>query len=302
MPTLPGTDLVRDDVVRVPTLFVNAFLVGAQDGWVLVDTGVPGTASWIRRAARARFGDRPPTAIVLTHGHFDHAGNAQALANDWNVPIYAHTDELPFLTGRSDYPPQDPTMGGAIAFLSRFFPTSGYDFGARVRPLPADGSVPGLSGWRWLHTPGHAPGHVSLFRESDRTLIAGDAVATMDLDSWVAQVTHARRVSRSPVPFVPDWTAASESVRQVAALRPAVLAAGHGRTIRDGAAERLVTFADRSHRPAHGRYVPTPARFDGERGVVQVPPPASDPGPLRVAALVGAAVVVRRLLQRSSRA
>ena len=298
MPDLLATDPVREDVLRVPTLFVNAFLVGDDEGWVLVDTGLPGFAGWVQRAARARFGDRPPEAIVLTHGHFDHAGNAAALADAWDVPLYAHPAELPFLTGRSDYPPQDPTMGGAIAFLARFFPTAGYDFGARVQALPGDGSVPGLDGWRWLHTPGHAPGHVSLFREADRTLIAGDAFATMDLDSWAAQVTHAPEVSRSPVPFVPDWDAAAESVRQLAALRPAVVTAGHGPVLRDGVAERLAAFAARPHRPEHGRYVPTPARFDADAGVVSVPPPVADPVPLRVAALVAGAVVARRVLSR----
>ncbi len=299
MPLPPGLYPVADGAVRVPIVFVNAFLLGEPGRpWVLVDTGTPGAGGLIRRAARAVHGGRPPQAIVLTHGHFDHAGSAQALADLWDVPIYAHDAELPFLTGRSDYPPQDPSMGGAIAFVSRFFPTSGYDFGARVRALPADGSVPGLEGWRWLHTPGHAPGHVSLFRDADRTLIAGDAVATMDLDSWAAQVTHAREVSRSPVPFVPDWQAADASVRQLADLRPATLAAGHGRTIADRAADRLAAFAERSHRPERGRYVPRPAQFDRQSGVVAVPPPVADTVPLRVAAAVAAGVVARRLLRR----
>ena len=295
----PGLYPVADGVVRVPVVFVNAYLVGGTGGpWVLVDTGTPGAAAWLRRAARAVHGDRPPDAVVLTHGHFDHAGSAQALADGWGVPIYAHPAELPFLMGRSDYPPQDPSMGGAIAFLSRFFPTSGYDFGSRVRPLPADGSVPGLDGWRWLHTPGHTPGHVSPWRGADRTLVAGDAVATEDLDRWSTQITHAREVSRSPVPFVPDWDAAARSVRELAALRPRVLAAGHGREITDGAAGRLAAFAERSHRPERGRYVPRPARFDETSGVVSVPPPVADPVPLRVAAAVTAGTVARGLLRR----
>ena len=298
-----GTFPVARDVVRVPVGFVNAYLVGPAGGpWVLVDTGLPNTAAWVRRAAEARYGTTPPEAVVLTHGHFDHAGNAAALADHWDVPIVAHEAELPFLTGRSDYPPQDPTPGGAIAFLARFFPTAGYDFGDRVEALPADGRVPGLPGWRWLRTPGHTPGHVSLFREADRTLLAGDAVATADLDSWVGVATSAREVSRSPVPFVPDWDAADASVRQLAALLPAVLAAGHGRAIDERAAERLAAFAARSHRPDHGRYVPVPAAFDPEAGVVSVPPPAPDRRtPALVAGGTAAAVILSSLLTRSRR-
>ncbi|PAP78522.1 MBL fold metallo-hydrolase [Rubrivirga marina] len=302
MSTSIGTSLVARDVVRVPVAFVNAYLVGPLGGpWVLVDTGLPTTSTWVRRAAEARYGTTPPEAIVLTHGHFDHAGNAAVLADHWGVPILAHEAELPFLTGRSDYPPQDPTPGGAIAFLSRFFPTAGYAFGGRVRALPADGAVPGLPDWRWVHTPGHTPGHVSLFREADRTLLAGDAVATADLDSWIGVATNAREVSRSPVPFVSDWDATDASVRRLADLRPTTLAAGHGRAIDRDAADRLVAFAARSHRPERGRYVPEPAVFGDEVGVVDVPPPAPDRTPTLVAGGTAGAVILSHLLNRARR-
>jgi Metallo-beta-lactamase superfamily len=118
------------------------------------------------------------------------------------MPIYAHPLEMPYLTGKSDYPPQDSTMGGAIAVLSRLFPGSGYDFGDRVRPLPDDDSVPGLEYWRWVHTPGHTPGHVSLFREMDGTLLAGDALATINMDSWISQLPRKRELHRPPAPFI----------------------------------------------------------------------------------------------------
>lgn len=297
----PASHDVAPGVVRVPTIFVNAYLAGAPGGrWVLVDTGLPGAHAWIRQAAEARHGaGARPEAIILTHGHFDHAGNARALADDWDVPIFAHELELPYLTGRSDYPPQDPTMGGAIAFLSRFFPTSAYDFGDRVRALPADGTVPGMEGWRWIHTPGHTPGHVSLFRERDRLLLAGDAFATMDLDSWVSQLTHARELCRPPAPFTTDWGAVRESISALAALEPQTLAAGHGRPL--GGAEvaaRLHAYARHVEVPFHGRYVGAPARAD-RRGVVAVPPPVHDPLPLRLAAGTAAATVLYGLFQRS---
>jgi len=104
--------------------------------------------------------------------------------------------EVPYLTGRSDYPPQDPTVGGALAFASRLFPHTGIDLRGRAQALPADGSVPGMPGWRWLHTPGHTAGHVSLFREGDRVLLAGDAFAAMDQDSVRGMLTRRQEVSR----------------------------------------------------------------------------------------------------------
>ena len=188
-------------VARVEIIFVNVYLVGAPGGpWALVDTGLPLlSASLIRRAVAKRYGDGArPEAIVLTHGHFDHAGVALDLARGWDVPIYAHPLEMPYLTGKSDYPPQDSTMGGAIAQMARLFPHDGYDFGDRVRPLPSDGDVPGLPNWTFYHTPGHTPGHVSLFRETDGTLLAGDALTTMNMDSWTSQLTREREFHRPP--------------------------------------------------------------------------------------------------------
>lgn len=271
------TEAGSPDVLRIPTAIVNTYAVGDPNGkWVLVDTGLPGFANYVERLVD-NYAARPPSAIVLTHGHFDHAGNALTLAERWNVPIYAHPDELPFLTGRSDYPPADPSMGGAIAQFSRAFPTAGYDLGERVEALPEDGSLPGLPDWRWLATPGHSPGHISLFRRSDGFLIAGDALTTLDADSWASQVTSARELGRPPVPFTPDWDAAEESIRQLAKLRPSTIAAGHGVIMKEAdLADQLVAFAARTHRPAYGRYATQPVRFNREQGVIDVPTPVSD--------------------------
>ena len=179
-------------------------------------------------AAEARFGaGSRPEAIYLTHGHVDHAGSARQLAERWEVPIFAHRLELPYLTGRSDYPPPDPTIGGAMAFLSRFMPNRARDLGPWVRELPND-NLPGLSGWRSIETPGHSPGHVSFFRESDRVLLAGDAFATMDMDSWIGLMSGKKELARAGAPFNMDWEATRASVQKLATLRPQVGAAGMG--------------------------------------------------------------------------
>src|SRR5215469_2641227 len=97
---------IAPGVALVSTLISNAYLVGTEDAWVLVDACTPGHEGLIRRAAAGRFGHASrPHAVLLTHGHFDHAGSAGPLADLWGVPIYAHAKELPFLTGHSKYPP-----------------------------------------------------------------------------------------------------------------------------------------------------------------------------------------------------
>lgn len=235
-------------------------------------------------AAEGRFGGGArPEAILLTHGHFDHAGAARQLAEAWDVPIYAHALELPYLTGRSSFPPPDPTIGGAIAFLSRFMPSGAYDFGARVRPLPEKG-IPGMSDWEWIATPGHSPGHVSFFRGSDRVLLAGDAFATMDMDSWTGLVTGEQVLARAGAPFNSDWEATGASVGQLAHLRPKVVGCGHGIPISAAdLPEQLEKFAVRFRPPPRGRYVRRAARTD-HSGIVSLPRAPFDPVPFTTVA------------------
>lgn len=294
---------VASGVWFMTTVFVNLYFIQADDNsWVLVDTGLPLQAWRVRSAAATLFGEKgaKPLAIVLTHGHFDHAGNAQALAQEWNVPIYAHELEMPFLTGKSDYPPQDPTVGGALAEMSRVFPHGGYDFGSRVKELPGDGSIPGLSDWRYFHTPGHCAGHISLFRERDRVLIAADALATVNQESPLTLVTLKRELCQPPAPFTTDWDAAKDSINQLARLRPNVIAAGHGLPITENAADRLENFARDFSPPKHGRYIRQPALTD-KTGVVALPPPVRDPVGRMVAGAsvaIAAGLIIARLMKR----
>ncbi|MGI8788804.1 MAG: MBL fold metallo-hydrolase [Pyrinomonadaceae bacterium] len=269
---------VAKGVYHTKIIFVGAYFVEIPetDSWVLVDTGLPMSQGKIIKAAEAKYGKRKPSAIVLTHGHFDHAGAALALAEHWNAPVYAHRLEMPYLTGKSDYPPQDSSMGGAIAQMARMFPHGGYDFVTRVHRLPENGEIPALPEWKYFHTPGHTAGHISLWRESDRTLIAGDALATMNLDSWVSQITEKREFCNPPAPFTTDWQAARRSVELLADLEPNAVGAGHGQPITGAdTARRLEKFAKNFQPPLYGRYVDAPV-ICNESGVVSLPPPVPD--------------------------
>lgn len=252
-------------------------LPGAPDGqWVLIDCGVMGTTGLITKAIESRFGKSRPAAIIMTHGHFDHIGALKHLAELWNVPIYAHPLEHPYLDGRSSYPPPDPSVGGGLmAAMSGLYPSGPIDVSQWLQPLPADGTVPGMPDWKWIHTPGHAPGHVSLWCESDRTLIVGDAFITTSQESAYAVATQAPEIHGPPKYFTPDWENARASVQKLAALEPELVITGHGRPMH-GAAMRaaLQTLAanfDTIAVPDHGRYVHEPARAD-ETGVTYVPP------------------------------
>jgi glyoxylase-like metal-dependent hydrolase (beta-lactamase superfamily II) len=232
-----GTHEIAPNLAYLRTVLVNVIFVGMRQAgprqWVLVDAGILGSAKAIRDAAEARFGkDAPPAAILMTHGHFDHVGALEELSRDWDVPVYAHPVEAPYLTGRASYPPSDPKAdGGIMPKLSPLFPRTPVDISERLVELPADGSVPFLHGWHWIATPGHTPGHVSFWNETSRCLIAGDAFITTGQESAYEVAMQTPEMHGPPRYFTPDWTAAAASVRRLAALRPDLVITGHGRAV-----------------------------------------------------------------------
>ena len=269
--------------------FVNVYFVetGTPGEWVLIDTGLPGSEKEIVAAADKLFyPGTHPEAIILTHGHLDHMGSAKELAAHWGVPVIAHPLEMPYITAQALYPPSDPTVGGSLAFMSRFFPKQLPDLTDVAEALPLDDEhPPHLVQWRWLHVPGHAPGQIAFFREADRTLIGGDAFATTNHESIPAVLLGLPEISVAGAPFNYDWEKCRQSVQMLADLEPAAIGCGHGPVITGPeAAAGLRRLADNYELPAQGRYLQEPARTDAS-GVEHLPPKPADKLPKQAAAI-----------------
>lgn len=259
-----GTGIeVLPDIYCHTVQIVNIVLYGHQDSqeFVLVDAGMPNSAEEIIAVIEERFGEnKRPKAIILTHGHFDHVGAVIELVQHWQVPVYAHELEFPFLTGKKSYPEPDSTVeGGMLAKISPFFPNEPINIGNYLKKLPADGTVPFMSGFRWIHTPGHTPGHISLFRDEDRALIAGDAFVTVKQEYLYKVLTQEQEISGPPKYFTPDWEGARESVKKLEELRPAVAVTGHGLPMAGelltASLTKLVKDFNQIALPDYGKYV-----------------------------------------------
>jgi glyoxylase-like metal-dependent hydrolase (beta-lactamase superfamily II) len=248
---------VTDDVACQRIAIVNVVFYGraGADEWVLIDAGITGSAGAIMKAAAERYGrDARPAAILLTHAHFDHVGALDTLIEKWKVPVYAHSLEWPYLDGTQSYPPPDPSVGGGImARLSPLYPRGPINVGSSLVAFPESQAVPFMPGWEWIHTPGHTPGHASFWRESDRTLIVGDAFITTRQESAYAVIKQEPEMHGPPKYYTPDWEMARASVQRLAALEPERVVTGHGRPMQGPAMrEALRTLArdfDRIARP-----------------------------------------------------
>ena len=146
----PGVELFP---ARTPTLppatHTNSYAIGARDV-LLVEPATPyddERRAWLEWARGIASQGRTIAGIFATHHHLDHVGALRVFAEALSVPVFAHAETI-----------------------ARVKPLEGLD----VRPI-ADRAE--ILGWIALHTPGHAPGHLCLWNERTRTLIAGDMVA-----------------------------------------------------------------------------------------------------------------------------
>lgn len=197
-----------------PGKTMNVYLVRDGDGVMLFDAGVSSMAPAVAKAG-AQLGGI--TRVVLGHGHADHRGVAPALG----VPVYCHPDEVADAEGD----------GGEHYFHIEELNLLGRKLMPRLLhdwdggPVEIAGTLEEgdeIAGFKVVHLPGHAPGLIGLWRESDRLALVSDCFYTLDPQTGFKG--HARVPHRA---FNQDTEQARASIRKLAAMEPAVAWPGH---------------------------------------------------------------------------
>ncbi len=152
----------------------NAFIVDGDDGVVLIDTGLPKRHGAILDGLTS-LGRKPEdiAAIVITHGHFDHAGGAAVLKRNSGAALIASEIDAPVVRGDASAPPAPIMDFPILRSLIGLFPKAE---GVAIDHTVVEGSVPVVSDLSVVPTPGHTPGHISLLLERHGgVLFAGDS-------------------------------------------------------------------------------------------------------------------------------
>lgn len=216
---------------------MNVYLIAADNGVTIFDGGSAAMTEAVREAASAI---GPIKRLVLGHGHADHRGIASTLG----APVICHPDERADVEGDGGYHyfrlDQIP-----FRFPRTVYPTllKRWDGGpATVSDTVAEGDE--VAGFEVVHFPGHAPGQIGLWRESDRLALCSDTTYVIDSMKF-------KPVDWANVPnrvFNHDHDQAIESLRKLAALEPRVIAAGHGEPVTEEPARMRMLLEQAANR------------------------------------------------------
>jgi glyoxylase-like metal-dependent hydrolase (beta-lactamase superfamily II) len=208
--------------------FLNLTLIlDKQNGNTLVDAGLPGQAEVIGTAlVEAGIGVRDLRRIIFTHQDLDHVGSGAALVRQSGATVFAHPADAPHIDGTlkplkpsPEMLEQRPQMREVLECLEP----------VRVDEHVEDGDRLDLAGrTRVIFTPGHTPGHLSLYLERPKVLVAGDALT--------AEGGH---LNGPNPPLTLDVREAARSVRRLADLEIATIVCYHGGVVGEDANGQL---------------------------------------------------------------
>lgn len=231
-------NLITDRIARLDLPFkfagifktyVSVWLVRSQEGFLLIDSGPPDTTGVMVDAVSSATNGRGPKVVVLTHGHYNHAGGLSAIRLAWNPPIASHVDEIPFILGERDYS-RVRSKNPAYWLGSLLMDTTPWSI-PNVQAVEHGRSLFGLT---VVHLPGHTPGHLGYFHKEDKAFICGDAIMNVS-----------GRLSRPFGLTTHDMRLAENSIRRMAERNFIHLLPSHGNPIMEKGRKVIFAYAQK---------------------------------------------------------
>jgi hydroxyacylglutathione hydrolase len=210
-----------------PPATFNVYVIRAGSGWILVDTA--------SRHARGRILRQLPgklDAILITHAHRDHAGSMHAIATETGAAVWAGERDSDAVEGEAPEPLPEQHRDHIVNRLIAGWWKDPHPVERRL----AEGDEVG-SGFEVIDFPGHTPGQIGLWRESDRTAVCADVMRSMDM------LTGRPQLGEIPEIFTVDVAATRQSILKLATLEARTICFGHGPPLMKNTAERISEFA-----------------------------------------------------------
>jgi glyoxylase-like metal-dependent hydrolase (beta-lactamase superfamily II) len=222
---------------------IHPTLIWDDNEAVLVDTGIPGQLAEISEAmAKAGIPFNKLSKVILTHQDIDHIGSLPEIlkASDPKIEVLAHEEDKPYIEGDKPSMKMNPER---VAKMLESLPEEqrqkmqalfGTPITAKVDKTIVDGEVlPYCGGITVIFTPGHTPGHISLYHHQSKTLITGDALVAV----------NGELLGPSPQ-ATPDMETALESIKKFAKYDIETVICYHGGVYEENANKRLAELAN----------------------------------------------------------
>src|SRR3954447_23715765 len=209
-----------------PPAAFNVYALRDSDRWMLVDTAT--------RHARRRILKQLPgelEAIFITHAHRDHAGSMHEVARATGAPVWGREPDADALEGGAPEPANEEHRNDRVNKLFNGWWKDRHPVARRLNECET------VAGFEVIAFPGHTPGQIGLWRESDRTVLSADTMRSINLYTGLPQL------GEMPEPFTADLSESRRSIRKLAALEANTICFGHGRPLTTDTAAKINAFA-----------------------------------------------------------
>jgi glyoxylase-like metal-dependent hydrolase (beta-lactamase superfamily II) len=222
---------------------IHPTLIWDEDEAILVDVGYPGQLREVLAAMnKAGIPLHRLNKIIITHQDFDHIGGLKEMLTDHKIQVITLDEEKPYIEG------EKPLIKMTPERLAKMFESLSAEqrseaeerflqsLRSNVQQAVIDGEVlPYCGGITVIHTPGHTPGHICLYLNRSKILIAGDALNVVDGELVGANPVHTL-----------DMKQAKKSIGKLAKYDIETVICYHGGVFRDNVINRLQELANRN--------------------------------------------------------